>query len=264
MANLPKISIVTPSYNQAAFLERTILSVLDQNYPNLEYIIIDGGSTDNSIEIIKKYESQLACWVSEKDFGQSNAINKGLFMATGDWVAWQNSDDTYQPGIFFELALAAQQNRSASLIIGNMNLIDIDDAIINNLIYVKPSYHSILAEGMVLTNQAAFWRRSLHQKIGFLNEDMHFGFDYEWFLRVLNSSKAAHVNRVWGNLRLHNDTKTANFQTSFNSEYALIRKGRESTIFIKRYYQLRRLFLLLLQGDWLYALRGISRRLSGK
>ena len=230
MQNFPKISVITPSYNQGAYLERTILSVLGQNYPNLEYIIIDGGSSDNSIEIIQKYESQLAYWVLEKDSGQSNAINKGLRLATGDWVAWQNSDD----------------------------------AIINNLIYVKPSYRSILAEGMVLTNQAAFWKRGLHQEIGFLNEDIHFGFDYEWFLRVLNSSKAAHVNRVWGNLRLHNDTKTANFQTCVNSEYALIRKGRESTIFIKRYYQLRRLFLLLLQGDWSYALRGISRRLSGE
>jgi glycosyltransferase involved in cell wall biosynthesis len=264
MQNFPKISVITPSFNQSAYLERTILSVLGQNYPNLEYIIIDGGSSDNSIEIIQKYESQLAYWVSEKDAGQSNAINKGLCLATGDWVAWQNSDDTYEPGIFFELALAAEQNPSASLIIGNMNLIDIDDVIINNLIYVKPTYHSVLAEGMVLTNQAAFWRRSLHQKIGFLNEDMHFGFDYEWFLRVLNSSKAAHVNRVWGNLRLHNDTKTANFQTGFDREYALIRKGRESTVTIKRYYQLRRLFLLLLQGDWSYAFRGISRRLSGK
>ena len=116
-----------------------------------------------------------------------------------------------------------------------------------------------------MTNQAAFWKRGLYiRKLIFLNEDIQFGFDYEWFLRVLNSSKAAHVNRVWGNLRLHNDTKTANFQTCVNSEYALVRKGRESTIFIKRYYQLRRLFLLLLQGDWSYALRGISRRLSGE
>jgi glycosyltransferase involved in cell wall biosynthesis len=264
MQNFPKISVITPSFNQGAYLERTILSVLGQNYPNLEYIIIDGGSSDNSIEIIKKYESQLAYWVSEKDAGQSYAINKGLRLATGDWVAWQNSDDTYQPGIFFELSMAAKQNPSTGLIIGNMNLIDIDDVIINNLIYVKPTYRSVLAEGMVLANQAAFWKRSLHQEIGFLNDDMHFGFDYEWFLRILKTSKAIHVNRVWGNLREHEQTKTAKFQASFDEDFLSIREGREATILIKRYHQLRRLFLLVLQGDWPYALRGISRRLSGK
>jgi len=264
VSKLPKISIITPSYNQAAFLERTIQSVLDQNYPNMEYIIIDGGSTDGSVDILKKYEKYLSYWISEKDAGQSHAINKGLQVATGDWLAWQNSDDTYQPGIFWELAEAAQRNPSSYLIIGNMNLINVDDVVVNNLIYVKPTYHSILAEGMVLTNQAAFWRRSLHAKIGFLNEDMHFGFDYEWFLRVLSSSRAAHVNRVWGNLRLHNDTKTANSQISFEKEYKSIRNGRESSVFIKRCYQLRRLLLLLIQGDWSYVFRGIARRLSGK
>jgi glycosyltransferase involved in cell wall biosynthesis len=259
---LPKISVITPSFNQGAYLERTILSVLNQNYPNLEYIIIDGGSTDNSVEIIKKYESQLTYWVSEKDSGQSNAINKGLSMATGDWAAWQNSDDIYQPDTFFELAVAAQQNPNVSLIIGNMNLINIDDEVLNNLIYVKPTYQSVLAEGMVLTNQAAFWRRSLHSKIGFLNEDLHFGFDYEWFLRILNVSSAAHVNNVWGNLRLHNETKTANFQTGFDKEYALILSGRKPNVFMKRFYQLRRFFLLLLQGDLTYVLRGIARKMT--
>lgn len=260
--SLPKISVITPSFNQGEYLERTILSVLNQNYPNLEYIIIDGGSTDNSVEIIKKYESQLAYWVSERDSGQSNAINKGLSLATGEWVAWQNSDDTYQPGIFFELAVASQQNPSVNLIIGNLNLIGADDEVINNLIYVKPTYHSVLAEGMVLTNQAAFWRRSLHNTIGFLNEDLHFGFDYEWFLRVLNNSSAAHVNHVWGNLRLHNETKTANFQTGFDSEYELILIGRKPNVLMKRFYQLRRLFLLLLQGDLTYVVRGIARRMT--
>ncbi len=109
----PKISIVTPSYNQAEFLERTILSVLNQNYPNLEYIIIDGGSTDGSVEIIKKYEKFLAYWVSEKDKGQADAINKGFKRATGDIVAWQNSDDTYSPDALQSVAGFFRQNPNA-------------------------------------------------------------------------------------------------------------------------------------------------------
>src|SRR4051812_48252088 len=98
--NLPKISIVTPTLNQGNFIEETILSVIGQNYPNLEYIILDGGSTDNTIEIIKKYEKHLAYWSSEPDKGQSDAINKGFKIATGDILGWINSDDYYMPGIF--------------------------------------------------------------------------------------------------------------------------------------------------------------------
>src|SRR6185369_4233383 len=120
---LPKISIVTPSFNQAPFLERTIQSVLDQGYENLEYIIIDGGSKDGSVDIIRKYSSRLAYWVSEPDSGQSDAINKGLRSASGDWLAWQNSDDVYYPGAFASLARAAAAHPDAGLITGDMAMI---------------------------------------------------------------------------------------------------------------------------------------------
>lgn len=261
-SSFPRISIVTPSFNQVQFLERTILSILNQGYPNLEYIIIDGGSTDGSVDLIKKYEKHLTYWVSEKDDGQSQAINDGLKRATGEWVAWQNSDDIFYPGTFESLANAARKNSQSSLIIGNMNLIDEQDDVINDLKYVTPTYQSVLAEGMVLTNQAAFWRRSIHEKIGYLNEDLHYGFDFEWFLRILQDGRATHINKTWGGLRMHSQTKTSQFQTLFDREYAQIREGRRVSIAQLRLQQLRRLSLMLGRGDISYILRGIGRRLS--
>ena len=258
--NLPKISIITPSFNQVDYLERTILSVLNQNYPNLEYIVIDGGSTDGSVDVIKKYASHLTYWVSEKDLGQAHAINKGLKIAKGDWIAWQNSDDTFCSGAFNSLVSAVKNSKDFDLIIGNMNLINKNDEILRELIYVKPTYKSILAEGMVLTNQAAFWRRQLHSEIGYLDESLHYGFDFEWFLRVLKHSKAKHVNQTWGNLRLHAETKTAHHQDRFDQEYRQIRDGREVSSLTKKYFQMRRLSLTMLQGNFKYVVKGVMNR----
>lgn len=259
---LPKISIVTPSYNQAQYLERTICSVLDQGYPNIEYIIIDGGSTDGSVDVIRKYAGRLAYWVSEPDRGQANAINRGLKLATGDWVAWQNSDDIFYPGAFHQLAQAAATKPKSSLIIGNINLIDKDDQLIRDIKYVKPTYKSLLAEGMVLTNQAAFWRHSLHTEIGYLNEGLDCGFDFEWFLRILRNERVAiHVNTTWGALRLHADTKTSNRQDVFDAEYQEILEGRQVSAWSKRYHQLRRLLLLCRSREFRYVSRGLVKRL---
>lgn len=262
MVDLPRLSIVTPSYNQAEFLERTICSVLDQNYPDLEYIIIDGGSSDGSVDIIKKYESHLAYWISEPDRGQAHAINKGLERATGEWVAWQNSDDIFYPGTFHELEIAARKHSRADLIIGNMNLIDSNDHVLRDIKYVRPTYRALLAEGMVLTNQAAFWRRSMHHEIGYLDENFDCSFDYEWFLRLLRNRKAAHVDMTWGALRLHEETKTHNRQPVFDDEYRRIRQGREISAPVKKMYQIRRLMLMLAQGNIGYVLRGSLHRMG--
>ena len=115
----PKISVITPSYNQGNFIEETIRSVILQNYPNLELIIIDGGSTDNTIEILNKYDLWISYWVSEKDNGQSNAINKGLKIATGQLIGWQNSDDIYFPNAFYEIVKAFNKDRKSSIYFGH-------------------------------------------------------------------------------------------------------------------------------------------------
>lgn len=263
-SNLPKISVITPSYNQAEFLERTLRSVLDQNYPNLELIVIDGGSTDGSVDIILRYQDRLAYWVSEPDRGQTDAINKGLQRATGEWVAWQNSDDVYYPRVFDDLARAVRSHPEVDLVTGNINLIDQFDRVLRDVHYVNPSHGALLAEGMVLTNQAAFWRRRVHEDIGWLDESLHCSFDYEWFLRLTKKYRGIHVNRIWGGYRLHDATKTSTLNQKFVEENSKILQGRVFPRGKKRLYQLRRVALMLLQGDIVYFLRGLSRRLQGK
>lgn len=262
MTTLSKISIITPSYNQAQYLESTIKSVLDQNYPNLEYIIIDGGSTDGSVDIIRKYADRLAYWVSEPDQGQAHAINKGIQRATGEWIAWQNSDDIYYPDTFAVVADTAKRHPEIDLIIGDMNLIDAESRVLREMVYVQPTYKSLLAEGMVLSNQAAFWKRSVHAEIGYLNEVYDCSFDYEWFLRLLqNGYRAKHVCRIFGALRLHNETKTSNLSDVFRSEYKQILAGRVLPVWMKCWYQMRRVLLTLLDGQYSYVFRGLSRRI---
>lgn len=259
VADFPRITVVTPSFNQAAYLERTIRSVLDQGYPNLEYIIVDGGSTDGSVDIIRHYADRLAFWVSEPDRGQTDAINKGLRRATGDWVAWQNSDDIYYPGAFHDLAVAAARHPSAGLIIGDMMLIDEHDRPLRDIRYVKPSYKALLAEGMLLANQATFWSRGLQEKLGLLDEAYHCSFDYEWFLRLAQHAEGIHVGRFWGALRLHGETKTSLLTQRFQEENQRILAGREMPLWQKKLYKLRRLVLMLGHGQGAYVLRGLLR-----
>jgi glycosyltransferase involved in cell wall biosynthesis len=263
--SLPRITVITPSYNQAEFLERTIVSILNQGYPNLEFIIIDGGSTDGSVEIIKRYSNQLTYWVSESDRGQSYAINKGLQRATGEWVCWQNSDDIFYPLAFMRMSQSVLQNPTLDLVIGDVNLIDKEDGLIRPQCFVKPTYGALLAEGMVLTNQAAFWRRSLHAEIGFLDESLHYSFDYEWFLRLLNyTSRSHHISQKLGAIRYHDQTKTSLYQTFFLSEYAKIIEGRFQPNYIRYLYKLRRFVLTLLNGEVHYVFNGLKERLISK
>jgi glycosyltransferase involved in cell wall biosynthesis len=262
MEEFPKISVITPSFNQEKFLEKTILSVLDQNYPNLEYIIVDGGSTDGSLEIIKKYEKQLAWWVSEKDEGQVTAINKGLRRATGTWIGWQNSDDIYFKNTFNDLRLEIKKNPEVDIIIADMFLIDDLDNKIRDIRYVKPSYKSVLVEGMVLSNQSAFWKRNIHNELGYLSEQYQYSFDYEWFLKILKHGKAVHVNKIWGGFRIHQDTKTFINKNKFNIENNIITNIYKPFFLEKKYFQFRRIILMLIGGQWRYVLRGIVNRLT--
>ncbi len=207
----PRLTVITPSFNQGEFLERTILSVLNQNYPNLEYIIIDGGSTDRSTEVIRKYEKYLAYWVSEKDKGQVHAINKGLARATGDWISFQNSDDVYFPGTFRKFAGSAARHPEAGILYGDLYLIDPEDEVTELLKTLPFNMVSQLAEGMQIHNQSLFFRRELVERYGDFDESYRFAFDYEFITRYLahEGVTARRVEGLAGALRVHPDAKSS-------------------------------------------------------
>lgn len=181
----PKLSIITPSLNQAAYVERTLRSVLDQEYPNLEYIVVDGGSSDGSVEIIKRYEDRLAWWVSEPDHGQTDAINKGLRRATGDIVAYINSDDYYLPGAF-EAAVAALDGAPESWAVGASRFVDVHDELNHVWEPRRPSGSRAwwILRPWGAPQPSSFWRREAFDRHGLFREDMHYVFDTEFQLRL--------------------------------------------------------------------------------
>lgn len=205
----PKISVITPSYNQGKFLERTIQSILNQNYPNLEYIICDGGSTDESIDIIKKYSDKITWWCSEPDGGQTYAINKGMRKATGDIVCWINSDDVLLPNALQHVGKFFSANPNIDFIMGIVLEIDKNDFIIKMT-------HTILNKNLAqhgcynINQQGMFWKRSLFNTIGYLQDDFHACMDAEFVIRLLENNIPIKVlNHPLGAIRIHNDTKTA-------------------------------------------------------
>lgn len=208
----PKISIVTPSYNQGQFLERTILSVLNQNYPNLEYIIIDGGSSDNSVEIIKKYEKYLGYWVSEKDDGQADALKKGFAIASGDILAWLNSDDFYLDNTFKKVANVFKTS-DADVVYGDEYLIDKDDAIIGErrqFPFPKSLGSAFLIYGgFGIYQPASFWSRKLYRKVGGINPSYNFAMDTDLFIRF--ALEKPHFEYLKGHVvcfRFHDSSKS--------------------------------------------------------
>jgi glycosyltransferase involved in cell wall biosynthesis len=205
----PKISVITPSYNQGHFIEETIQSILNQGYSNLEYIIIDGGSTDNTVEIIKKYEKKISYWVSEKDSGQSEAVNKGFRKATGDIICWINSDDILMPGSLNKVASSFTQHPDWQIVKGYTVVIDVNSNILYNL-FMLPQKKWYARKGIYYIAQPSlFWRRSVLDKIGLLREEFHSSMDQEFMIRMFeNNLKIGQVNKILAGFRLHETSKT--------------------------------------------------------
>jgi glycosyltransferase involved in cell wall biosynthesis len=254
----PRISVITPSYNQGEFLEATIRSVLDQQYPNLEYIVIDGLSADNSKEIIQKYSSKIAYWCSEKDNGQSQALNKGLERATGSLVGWINSDDLYYPGSLEALARCFEEDPGLDVVFADYDYIDDEGKTVHRRketrYDLKTSYWT--AE-CFHANVAALFRRECFQKWGGLREDLHMAMDYEFYLRLgVHGCRFAHLPRPCGAYRLHSLSKTVTSQArsleetrKIRNEYsAMLDHSRLLSRFLPPLYRVSRYVRKLLNG----------------
>lgn len=203
-----RLSIVTPSFNQAEFIERTVKSVLDQNYPDLEYWVMDGGSTDGTLDILRRYEGRLH-WVSEKDHGQSDAINKGWARCTGEVIAWNNSDDTYEPGSFDAVMKVFQENPDVDFVIGDGQVIDEADRVLRRYRCGPFNARNLIRMGVsYVFSQAAFFRRSLLQDVGGLDLTLHYAMDYDLWCRIGPVAKTVYLPQVLGNFRVQSESKT--------------------------------------------------------
>ena len=217
LSSSPLVSIVTPSYNQASFLEQTMRSVLDQEYPRLEYFVADGGSSDGSVEVIKKYADRLAWWVSEKDRGQADAIRKGLGRANGEIVAWLNSDDYYLPGAVSSAVKTFQQHPDAVLVYGDMLAVDGGGQTLNLLKYGQLSLEDLLCF-QIIGQPAVFFRREAYEQAGGLDITFHYMLDHHLWIRLARQGRLVHVPQTWAAARFHPQAKNRSLAVEFGRE----------------------------------------------
>ena len=262
MSDLPLISIVTPSYNQARFLEETVLSVLNQDYPNIEYIIIDGGSTDGSVDIISEHEDKLAYWISEPDRGQAHAINKGFARATGDIISWLNSDDVYEPNVLRLVAETLDPVAGPYVVFGDCLFVDeqgrpkdvyrgIDQPFYRKLCYWR---------GWDIPQPTVFIARRVIEEVGPLDESLHLAMDYEWFLRVARHYEFLHLGRILARYRVYPKAKSGGWGTKrglFYKEMHPIVQRYWKTLPVGQYFRVRACYVL-------YRLRNMRKWLRNR
>lgn len=217
-----KISIVTPSFNQVDFIERTIRSVLNQSYSNLEYIVVDGGSTDGTVEILKKYGDKVK-WISEKDNGQTEAINKGMKMATGNILAYLNSDDTYQPNALTLANDCFLRNKRAMIVYGKGRYIDVKDNYLNDYPTENVSL-KVLKNKCPVCQPSVFWKRDLWDEVGIFDESLKYGMDYDYWIRVARKFNFFYIDDYLANYRLHKQAKTVGQALKMAEEQMVICK----------------------------------------
>jgi glycosyltransferase involved in cell wall biosynthesis len=203
---LPTVSIVTPSFNQARYLEATIQSVLSQDYPRIEFIIVDGGSTDGSVDVIKKYADKLAWWVSEKDRGQTDAINKGFARATGKILAWLNSDDTYEPRAVGQAVKYLLAHPEVGLVYADCNYINEEGRVIGKFPAAQTDLPRLRRGYVHIPQQTMFFRAELWSP---LDPSFYFAMDYDLWTRIASRAELKYLaGQTWANFRIHTSGKT--------------------------------------------------------
>ncbi len=218
----PLFSIITPSYNQGALIEKTITSVLSQEYPYIEHIIVDGGSTDNTIDVLKKYDDKIS-WVSEQDKGQSDALNKGFKKAGGDIIGWVNSDDIYLPGAFKKVVDYFQKNPHIKIVHGAGYYIRKDDSVIRPY-YSDPRIHETLADSFNICQPALFIKKEVLDDIGFVNPNLHYCMDYELIIRISKKYNIGYLNDYLAALRYYVGAKSSDYQSMYDEVAAVQKK----------------------------------------
>ncbi|MEN8243257.1 MAG: glycosyltransferase family 2 protein, partial [Chloroflexota bacterium] len=214
---MPLVTVITPSYNQAEYLEQTIYSVLNQDYPSLEYIVVDGGSDDGSVEIIEKYADRLAWWVSEKDNGQADAINKGFSRANGEIVAWLNSDDVYLPGTIRRAVETLQQHPDAGLTYGKLLSINARGEQVNTISYQQYALEDLLSF-FIIGQPTVFMRRALLEQVGPLDESYSYLLDHQLWLRFAQLAPMVYVPIPAAAARYHPSAKNMAQAEHFGAE----------------------------------------------
>lgn len=207
--DFPLVSIVTPSFNQGRFLEKTLRSVLEQDYPRIEYIVIDGASTDNSISIIERYTKQLAYWVSEPDRGQTDALNKGFAQAHGEILAWLNSDDVLYPGAITAAVDYLKAHSEIGMVYGDLDFIDENDRVIGRFNAAQTDLHRLRRGYVHIPQPAAFFRAEHWRRVGPLDPNFFFAMDYDLWVRLAGVTQLKYLpGNLWAQFRLHSDAKT--------------------------------------------------------
>lgn len=259
---LPRISVITPSFNQARYLALTLRSVLDQRYPNLEYWVMDGGSRDGTTDLLRQHDARLAGWVSEPDRGQAHAFNKGLARATGELIGWVNSDDVYLNRNLFAAAAYFRAHPEVDIVFTDYLYIDAADRVLKRRREIPFDYPTYLWSGDCYhANCAGFFRRRVFDRIGPLDESLHYSMDYEFYLRAARAGlRFGHRHAYWAAYRLHDASKSVSQLDKMQAEgRAMLARCRPAgvaparTALLTRWYKTRRLLTKLAAGSYLPA-----------